>query len=117
MRDLIKLGDELRARIVEESDVMLTERTMMRDILETRGRELHTKRDEELRRIDRWADSQREIVRDVFAAMIAENEADKQKHEAAIKRLLGDSGASHTAAQSAPPGPKLVTTARVAAAE
>lgn len=115
MRDLIKLGDELRARIVEESDVMLTERTMMRDILETRGRELLAKRDEELRRIDRWADSQREIVRDVFAAMISENESDKQKHEAAIKRLLGDngSGANNAAVQ----GPKLVSSGRAAVAE
>lgn len=119
MRDLIRLGDELRARIVEESDVMLAERTMMRDILEARGRELLAKRDEELRRIDRWADSQKEIVRDVFAAMVAENEADKQKHEAAIKRLLGDSNASAQKASASAPaqGPKLVSSGRVAAAE
>jgi hypothetical protein len=115
MRDLIKLGDELRARIVEESDVMLAERTMMRDILETRGRELLAKRDEEVRRIDRWADSQKEIVRDVFAAMVAENDADKQKHESAIKRLLGDSGSQ--AGGAAGQGPKLVSNARVSAAE
>jgi hypothetical protein len=111
MRELIKLGDELRARIVEESDIMLAERAMMRDILETRGRELQVKRDDELRRIDRWADGQKEIVRDVFTAMIAENEADKQKHESAIKRLLGDSAAA--AAQPANtvpvPQPKLVS--------
>jgi hypothetical protein len=109
MRELIKLGDELRARIVEESDVMLAERAMMRDILETRGRELQVKRDDELRRIDRWAEGQREIVRDVFAAMLAENEADKQKHEAAIKRLLGDSTAQPAAAPAPASQPKLVS--------
>ena len=74
------IAPELRARIVEESDIMLAERAMMRDILEARGRELQVKRDDELRRIDRWADGQKEIVRDVFTAMIAENEADEQKH-------------------------------------
>ncbi len=111
MRELIKLGDELRARIVEESDIMLAERAMMRDILEARGRELQGKRDDELRRIDRWADGQKEIVRDVFTAMIAENEADKQKHESAIKRLLGDSAAATAQpTNTAPvPQPKLVS--------
>lgn len=91
MREILKLGDELRTRMIEETEVMLVERTTMRDVTQTRGRELIAKRDEELRRIDYWAESQKAIVTDVFAAMIAENDADRQKHEAAIRRLSGES--------------------------
>ena len=90
MQDIIKLGEELHSRVVRETDSMIAERSMMRDIVESRGRELIAKRDEELHRIDAWAKSQKEIVRDVFTAMISENEADKLKHELAIKRLVGE---------------------------
>ena len=90
MRDLLKLGDELRTRMIEETEVMLVERTTMRDVTQTRSRELMAKREEELRRIDYWAESQKAIVSDVFTAMIAENDADRQKHEVAIRRLSGE---------------------------
>lgn len=87
MRDLLKLGEELRTRMIEEVEIMLVERTMMRDVTQTRGRELVAKREEELRRIEYWAESQKAIVSDVFSAMISENEIDRQKHEVAIRRL------------------------------
>jgi len=90
MRDLLKLGEELRTRMIEETEVMLVERTTMRDVTQTRARELMAKREEELRRIDYWAESQKAIVSDVFTAMIAENDADRQKHEVAIRRLGGE---------------------------
>jgi hypothetical protein len=90
MQDIIKMGEELHARVVRETDSMIAERSMMRDIVESRGRELIAKRDEELHRIDAWAKSQKDIVRDVFTAMISENDADKAKHEVALKRLMGE---------------------------
>src|SRR4051812_27820525 len=90
MRDVLKLGEQLRTRMIEEVEVMLVERTTMRDVTQTRGRELMAKREEELRRIDYWAESQKAIVSDVFTAMIAENDADRQKHEAAIRRLTSE---------------------------
>jgi hypothetical protein len=90
MRDTVKLGEDLVNAMVQETEMMLSERSAMRDILEARGGELEARREEELRRIDRWAEAQKATVSEVFAAMIAENEIDKQKHEAAIKRLLGD---------------------------
>jgi hypothetical protein len=90
MREILKLGEELRSRMIEETEIMLAERALMHDIAETRGRELLTKREEELRRIERWTESQKAVVADVFSAMIAENEVDKQKHESAIRRLNGE---------------------------
>ncbi len=91
MRDILKLGEELRTRMIEETEIMLVERTTMRDVTQTRSRELMAKREEEMRRIDYWAESQKAIVSDVFTAMITENEADRQKHEAAIRRLNSES--------------------------
>ena len=94
MRDILKLGEELRTRMIEEVEIMLVERTTMRDVTQTRGRELMAKREEELRRIDYWAESQKAIVSDVFTAMIAENDADRQKHEVAIRRLTTEVSAT-----------------------
>jgi hypothetical protein len=91
MQEIIKLGEELKARVVRETDVMIAERCLLRDIVENRGRELQRKCEEELRRIEGWAEGQKQVVREVFHAMISENEADKLKHEAAIARLYGES--------------------------
>jgi hypothetical protein len=90
MREILKLSEDLVSATTQEIELMLAERGAMRDVLETRGSELEAKRDEELRRVDRWAEDQKAMVREVFSAMIAENEVDKQKHEGAIKRLLGN---------------------------
>ena len=93
MRDILKLGEELRTRLIEETEVMLAERVMMRDLTQARGRELVAKREEELRRIAYWAESQKAVVNDVFSTMISENEIDREKHEAAIQRLSGENAA------------------------
>jgi hypothetical protein len=107
MRETVKLGEDLVNAMVQETEMMLAERSAMRDILETRGGELEARRDEELRRIDRWAEAQKAVVGEVFAAMISENEIDKQKHEGAIKRLLGDNPMPAPAAAPKKPTVKL----------
>jgi hypothetical protein len=99
MREVLKLGEQLANKLAEETSIMLAERTMLRDVTAARTRELAVKRDEELARIDGWADKQKAIVKEVFAAMLAENELDLQKHEEAIRRLNGDTPPA--AAQSA----------------
>ena len=91
MQEIIKLGEELKARVVRETDAMIAERCLLRDIVENRGRELQRRCEEELRRIESWAEGQKQVVREVFQAMIAENDSDKLKHEAAIARLYGES--------------------------
>ena len=90
MREIIKMGEQFQSRLLEEVETMVAERTMLRDVVVARGRELQSKRDEELRRIERWAQSQKEVVKEVFTAMLAENDLDIEKHEIAIQRLDGD---------------------------
>ncbi len=90
MREIIRMGEQLQSRMLEEVETMLAERTMLRDVVIARGRELQSKRDEEIRRIDRWAQSQKEVVKEVFSALLAENDLDIEKHEIAIQHLDGD---------------------------
>ena len=90
MRDILKQYEELRGRLADENEQLMIERVMMRDVASARARELHVKRDEELRRIERWAENQKATISEVFAAMIAECESDAQKHEHAIKRYTID---------------------------
>ena len=90
MREIIKMNEQLHVRMLEEVELMLSERTMLRDVAAARGRELQLKRDEEIRRIERWAQSQKEVVKEVFTAMLIENELDIEKHETAIHRLNGE---------------------------
>lgn len=90
MREVVKLGEMLANKLAEETSIMLAERSMLRDVTVARTRELAVKRDEELARIDNWAEKQKAVVKEVFAAMLAENELDLQKHEEAIRRLNGD---------------------------
>ncbi len=94
MREIIKMGEQLQSRMLEEVETMLAERTMLRDVVVARGRELQAKRDEEIRRIDRWAQSQKEIVKEVFQALLAENDLDIEKHEIAIHRLDNEAPAA-----------------------
>ncbi|MGH6854503.1 MAG: hypothetical protein ACREDN_03690 [Aestuariivirga sp.] len=90
MHEIIKINEHLHARMIEEVEVMLAERTMLRDVAIARGRALQAKFDEELRRIALWSQSQREAVKEVFSAMLAENDFDVEKHDDAIHRLYGD---------------------------
>lgn len=89
MREVLRLGEQLANKLAEETSAMLAERAMLRDIASTRSRELAVKRDEELDRIDSWAEQQKKLVREVFSTMAAESELDMQKHEEAIRRLNG----------------------------
>ena len=98
MHDIIKMNERVQARMIEEVEVMLAERTMLRDVAVARGRALQAKFDEELRRIALWSQSQRDVVKEVFSAMLAENDFDVEKHDNAIHRLNGD------AAPAAKPG-------------
>ncbi|MBC8035708.1 MAG: hypothetical protein H7X89_00605 [Rhizobiales bacterium] len=91
MRDIIKMNEQLQARMIEEAEAMLTERTMLRDVALGRGRALQARWDEELHRIDKWAQSQKDVVKEVFSAMITENNFDVEKHSNAIHRLKGNS--------------------------
>ena len=93
MREVLKLGEQLTAKLAEETAIMLAERNMLRDMAAARTRELTTKRDEELTRIDNWAEKQKAIVKEVFTAMLTESEHDWQKHQEAINRLNGDATA------------------------
>jgi hypothetical protein len=109
MREVLKLGEQLANKLAEETTIMLAERTMLRDVTAARSRELAVKRDEELARIDNWAEKQKAIVREVFAAMLAENDLDLQKHEEAIRRLNGDltqSPAQSTTSSPVKPRPR-----------
>ena len=61
MREVVRLGEQFHARMVEEVELMAAERSMLRDVAVARGRELQARRDEELRRIDNWAQSQKDV--------------------------------------------------------
>lgn len=110
MREIVRLGEQFHARMVEEVELMAAERSMLRDVAVARGRELQARRDEELRRIDSWAQAQKDVVMEVFAAMLAENELDIEKHQIAIGRL-GLDGPGGTAASA----PRLKQVPRAAA--
>jgi hypothetical protein len=90
MRDILKLAAELQARATEEMEDILAERAVVREVLEARGKELGLKCQEELRRIDQWAEQQKALVQEVFAAMIAENQADLDKNALLMQRIGGD---------------------------
>jgi hypothetical protein len=104
MREILKLGEDLMNSVVQATEVMLAERKMLLEIVESRTTELQHKRDEELRRIERWAESQKEVVKEVFSAMLAETEIDKHKHELAIRRLKGEESLTP---KPKPPGPQF----------
>lgn len=90
MREILQQCDELRQKLLGETEQMMIERVMMRDIASARSRELFMKRDEEFRRIERWYESQKTAVDELFTAMISECEADLKKHDAAIKLLSAE---------------------------
>lgn len=89
MREVMRLGELLADKLGEETATMLAERAMFLDVAAARSRELAAKRDEEFQRIDDWAEKQKQVVREVFSAMIAESELDIQKHDEAMRRLNG----------------------------
>ncbi|HUR43775.1 MAG TPA: hypothetical protein VMZ01_06725 [Aestuariivirga sp.] len=101
MRELLYLSGQLHAHMLKEIEAMLSERLVLRYMSEARGTELLVKRDEELQRIDSWAEAQKEIVKEVFWAMIKEAETDKLMHVKAIDRLSVDSASLGAGAEQA----------------
>ena len=115
MRELLDLSGKLHAHMLKETEAMLSERLVLRYMSEARASELLVKRDEELLRIDNWAAAQKEVVKDVFWAMIKEAETDKQMHVKAIGRLSVDDSSQTVAGTEQPESmPAAITRAPLA---
>jgi hypothetical protein len=89
MFDIVKMSEELRSKLQHETDLLMSDRLMTRDVLEARAKELEQKRDDELRRVEEWAKQQRSLIKDVFEALLGEVEADRERNEANIVRMKG----------------------------
>lgn len=100
MLDIVKLSEELRAKLQHETDLLMSDRLMTRDVLEARAKELTEKRDDELRRIDQWASQQKTLIKEIFSALIAETEADSQRNEDNIARMKGELGVTEKPASN-----------------
>ncbi|MCB1380520.1 MAG: hypothetical protein KDK89_19450 [Alphaproteobacteria bacterium] len=91
MLDIVKLSEDLRSKLQHETDILMSERLMIRDVLEARARELSSKREDELRRVDEWANQQKSLIKEIFSALLAEIEADRQRNDANLARMKGES--------------------------
>ena len=58
--------------------------------MEARAKELTHKRDDELRRVEQWANQQKALISEIFSALLAEIEADRQRNEANLSRMKGE---------------------------
>jgi hypothetical protein len=92
MLDIVKLSEELRTKLQHETDLLMSDRLMTRDVLEARAKELAQKRDDELNRVDKWAAQQKSLIRELFSAMLSELEADSERNETNIARMKGELG-------------------------
>ena len=90
MLDIVKLSEELRAKLQHETDVLMSDRLMTKEVLEARAKELAHKREDELRRVDQWAIQQKSLISEIFSALIAEIEADRQRNESNLSRMKGE---------------------------
>ncbi len=90
MLDIVKLSEELKTKLQHETDILMSDRLMTRDVLEARTRELNAKRDDELRRVDQWATQQKALITEIFSALISEIDADRQRNETNIARMKGE---------------------------
>lgn len=97
MRDLLKMTDDLQAEMAAEMEEILAERAGMREVLEARLRELSERRDQELMRIQHWADQQKALVAEVFGALIAETKADLDGNANLMARIGGEAPAKRSA--------------------
>lgn len=102
MLDIVKLSEDLKTKLQHETDLLMSDRLMTRDVLEARTRELNSKRDDELRRVDQWATQQKALITEIFSALISEIDADRQRNDANIARMKGE------AVPEAPAKPKNV---------
>jgi hypothetical protein len=90
MRDILRLNAELQSTATEEMETLLAERAVFRSILENRAKELATTLDNELRRIENWAEQQKQMMRETFNAMMTENQLDMERNDALVHRIGGD---------------------------
>jgi hypothetical protein len=111
MLDIVKMSEDLRSRLQREADTLINDRLIMRDVLEARGRELADKRDKEIARIDAWATQQRQLIQEIFSAILLETEMDRLKNDESLQRMTGeartlDVAPAHVPAKPAPRGLK-----------
>ncbi len=90
MLDIVKISEQLFAKLQQETDILMSDRLLSQQVLEARARELTNKRDEELNRIDQWAAQQKALISEIFSALIAEVEADRQRNESNLMRMRGE---------------------------
>lgn len=90
MLDIVKLSEELKTKLQQETDILISDRLMTRDVLDARAKELAAKRDEELLRVDQWGAQQKELIAEVFSAMLSELDADRQRNESNLALLRGE---------------------------
>jgi len=94
MLDIVKLSEDLRAKLQQETDILMADRLMTKEVLEARARELEAKRDDELRRVDQWARDQKALIGEIFSALLSEIEADRDRNEANLARMKGEAEAA-----------------------
>ena len=58
MYNVVTMSQELMTKLQQETDLVMSDRLLTRDVLEARLAELAKKRDEELVRVDQWANQQ-----------------------------------------------------------
>ena len=90
MLDIVKISEQLFAKLQQETDILMSDRLLSQQVLEARARELTNKRDAELNRIDQWAAQQKALISEIFSALIAEVEADRQRNESNLMRMRGE---------------------------
>lgn len=103
MLDIVKLSDELRTKLQHETDILISDRLMTRDVLDARAKELAAKREEELRRVEQWGAQQKALITEVFSALLTEIDADKQRNESHLALLKGETPPALGKAQAKPP--------------
>ena len=101
MLDVVTLSQELMTKLRQETDLVMSDRLLTRDVLDARIKELAKKRDDEMARVDKWANQQKALINEVFSALIAENEADRKRNEEHLAHMNGEK-APHTQAASKP---------------
>ena len=90
MLDIVKLSEDLSSKLRQETDILMSDRLMTKDVLEARAKELDHKRDEELRRVEQWAGQQKSLINEIFSALLSETEADRKRNEANLARMQGE---------------------------
>jgi DNA-binding protein H-NS len=103
MLDVVSISEELFTKLRHETDLLMSDRLMTRDVLAARIQELGQKRDEELSRVDQWASQQKTLINEIFSALISETEADRLRNEQNLAKMKGE---APPPAKPAPAGAK-----------